>query len=165
MGLQFHTFIGVSMPAYLHQYDVLEGLKQGGIFLLNTTWTKEQLDRYLPNKIKKYLSQNNIRFYIINAYKIAQEVGLIGKFSISMQAAFFKLTKVLPFEIALEFMKDEIAKNFSKKSNLIVEQNLKAISLSIDALEEIEVPSEWANQGIIKLRPYSNKKYRNPSIA
>lgn len=143
--IQQSDFIGVSMPAYLHQYDVLEGLKQGGIFLLNTTWTKEQLDRYLPNKIKKYLSQNNIRFYIINAYKIAQEVGLIGKFSISMQAAFFKLTKVLPFEIALEFMKDEIAKNFSKKSNLIVEQNLKAISLSIDALEEIEVPSEWAN--------------------
>lgn len=136
-------FIGVTMPAYLQQYDVLEGLKPGGIFLLNTPWSKEQLERRLPAKMKRFIANNRIQFYTINAFKIAQEAGLTGKFSISMQAAFFKLTGVLPFHIAQQAMEDEIVKVFSKKSELLVSQNLKAIALSIDALEKITIPPEW----------------------
>lgn len=142
--IQQSDFIGVTMPAYLHQYDVLKGLKPGGIFLLNTPCKREQLERRLPAKMKRFIANNRIKFYTINAYKIAQEVGLVGKFSISMQAAFFKLTSVLPFDVAQQAMKDEITKVFSKKSKLLVNQNLRAIALSIDALEEINIPSEWA---------------------
>ena len=149
------------MPAYLQQYDVLEGLKPGGIFLLNTPWSKEQLERRLPAKMKRFIANNRIQFYTINAFKIAQEAGLTGKFSISMQAAFFKLTGVLPFDIAQQAMEDEIVKAFSKKSELLVSQNLKAIALSIDALEKITIPPEW---GTCEDLPKKQGNYRNPSV-
>ena len=151
-------FIGITMPAYLQQYDVLEGLKPGGIFLLNTPWNKEQLERRLPAKMKKFIANNHIEFYTINACKIAQEAGLTGKFSISMQAAFFKLTGVLPFNIAQKAMEDKIVKAFSKKSELLVSQNLRAIALSIDALEKITIPPEW---GTCEDRPKKQGNYRN----
>lgn len=101
------------------------------------------MERRLPAKMKRFIANNRIQFYTINAFKIAQEAGLTGKFSISMQAAFFKLTGVLPFHIAQQAMEDEIVKVFSKKSELLVSQNLKAIALSIDALEKITIPPEW----------------------
>ena len=141
--IQNTDFVGVSMPVYLRKFDVLEGLKKGGIFLLNTNWTKEQLSRLLPNSVKKYLAENDIQFYVINAYKIAQEAGLYGKFSICMQAAFFELTKVLPMDQALQLMKTELVRTHSHKSQQVIEQNMQAISLSVGALEKIEVPKEW----------------------
>lgn len=136
-------FVGLSSAAYLRQYDILQGLKHGGTFLLNTFWTKEQIYRNLPPKIKKYLAENDIEFYIINAYKLAQIVGLDRKSSICMQTAFFQLTNLLPMEQAVLAMKKEILEKYSKRSKELIDKNIKAISLSINALEKIEIPSEW----------------------
>ncbi|MGT2801001.1 pyruvate:ferredoxin (flavodoxin) oxidoreductase [Streptococcus marmotae] len=141
--VQHMDFVGLTTQIYLRQFDVLKGLKKGGIFLLNTTWTKEQVSKRLPAHIKKYLADNEIQFYIINAYKIAHEVGLTQKFSICMQAAFFQLTQLLPIEKALAWMQEEVAKSYGKKSEELVEQNLRAIALSIHALEKVDVPKEW----------------------
>ncbi|MBF0786428.1 MULTISPECIES: pyruvate:ferredoxin (flavodoxin) oxidoreductase [unclassified Streptococcus] len=141
--VQHTDFIGVTSQIYLRQIDVLKGLKRGGIFLLNTTWSKEELSKRLPAHIKKFLADYDIQFYIINAYKIAHEVGLIQKFSICMQVAFFQLTHFLPLEEALKWIQEEAMKTCAKKSEKILEQNLRAIALSISALERVEVPKEW----------------------
>ncbi|MEX5397272.1 pyruvate:ferredoxin (flavodoxin) oxidoreductase [Streptococcus sp. ZJ93] len=141
--VQNMDFVGLTTQIYLRQFDVLKGLKKGGIFLLNTTWTKEQVLKRLPAHVKKYLADYDIRFYIINAYKIAHEAGLTQKFSICMQAAFFQLTHLLPVEKALTWMQEEVVKSYGKKSEELVEQNLRAIALSVNALEKVEIPEEW----------------------
>ncbi|AGM98049.1 pyruvate:ferredoxin (flavodoxin) oxidoreductase [Streptococcus iniae] len=142
--VQEPDFVGVSTAAYLRQYDLLKGLKQGGIFLLNTTWSQEQLHRNLPANLKKYLADHQIRFYTINAYQIAQTVGLDRKSSICMQTAFFKLTQLLPMQEAILAMKDHVLKTYKQKSPEVVAKNLKAIALSMDALQKIDVPKEWS---------------------
>ncbi|MGT2845595.1 pyruvate:ferredoxin (flavodoxin) oxidoreductase [Streptococcus hongkongensis] len=142
-------FVGLSSAAYLRQYDILKGLKPGGIFLLNTIWTKEQIYRNLPKSIKKYLAENSIQFYCINAYKIAQTVGLDRKSSICMQTAFFQLTNILPMEQAIQAMKREIVEKYHKQSQAIIDKNCKAISLSLDALEKIDVPDDWKNESLV----------------
>ncbi|MGL6299656.1 2-oxoacid:acceptor oxidoreductase family protein [Streptococcus iniae] len=118
--VQEPDFVGVSTAAYLRQYDLLKGLKQGGIFLLNTTWSQEQLHRNLPANLKKYLADHQIRFYTINAYQIAQTVGLDRKSSICMQTAFFKLTQLLPMQEAILAMKDHVLKTYKQKSPEVV---------------------------------------------
>ncbi|MGT2784574.1 pyruvate:ferredoxin (flavodoxin) oxidoreductase [Streptococcus merionis] len=141
--IQNTDFVGVATPAYLRNHDLLKGLKKGGIFLLNTTWTKEQLYRSLPNSIKKYLADKDIQFYTINAYKIATQSGLMRRTGICMQAAFFQLTQSLPMDKAVELMQAEVRQAYGSISQELVQQNCQAISASLDAVEKVEVLEEW----------------------
>ncbi len=137
-------YIACHKPAYLHQYDVLEGLKKGGTFLLNCVWTPEELDEKLPANVKRYLAQNDIEFYIINAVDVAVKVGL-GPNRINMvtQSAFFKLAKVIDFDEAVKLIKAAIKKTYGKKGDEIVNMNCAAVDGAIEALQKVEVPASW----------------------
>lgn len=136
-------FIACHTAAYLHSYDVVKGLKKGGTFLLNTIWTDEQLDRYLPNQLKRYLAENEIHFYTINAVKLANEVGLGGRINTAMQTAFFKLANVIPFDQVLPYLKEEVKKNYAQKSMAIVEKNEQVIDNTIELLHKVNIPQSW----------------------
>ncbi|EGY78024.1 pyruvate:ferredoxin (flavodoxin) oxidoreductase [Peptoniphilus indolicus] len=136
-------FISCSKQSYVHQYDLLRGLRKGGTFLLNTVWDEETLANELPGAMKKYIAENEIEFYTINATKIAAEIGLGGRTNMVMQSAFFKLSKVLPIEQATELLKKAIVKDYGSKGDEIVAMNYKAVDQGIDALQKIEVPEEW----------------------
>ena len=137
-------YIACHKPAYLTQYDVLEGLKKGGTFLLNCVWSPEELEEHLPANVKKYLAENEINFYIINAVDVAVKVGL-GPNRINMvtQSAFFKLAEVIPFEKAVELIKAAIKKTYGKKGDEIVKMNCDAVDGAIEALVKVEVPAVW----------------------
>ena len=137
-------YIACHKPAYLTQYDVLEGLKKGGTFLLNCVWSPEELEEHLPANVKKYLAENEINFYIINAVDVAVKVGL-GPNRINMvtQSAFFKLAEVIPFEKAVELIKAAIKKTYGKKGDEIVKMNCDAVDGAIEALVKVEVPAAW----------------------
>jgi len=136
-------FISCSKQSYVHQYNVLEGLKDGGTFLLNCTWTEDELDKHLPASVKRYLAEHNINFYIINATKIAEEIGLGGRINMIMQSAFFKLSNVIPIEDAVKYLKDSILASYGKKGDEIVKMNYEAVDKGINALVKVDVPESW----------------------
>lgn len=138
-------FIACHTPAYVHKYELVQGLKKGGTFLLNTTWSDEQIHRFLPKHLKKYLAENDIQFYTINAVGLAQEIGLRNRINTIMQTAFFKLTNVIPFEQALSLLKEQAQKTYGHKSEKIVQLNHQAMDQTIDFLRKVEVPKEWAD--------------------
>ncbi len=131
--------------SYVNQYDVLEGLKPGGTFLLNCPWDAAELETELPAKMKKYIAENNIQFYTIDAVKIAKEVGLKNRINMVTQTAFFKLANVIPFDHAVELLKGAIKKTYGKKGDDIVSMNYAAVDMAAEALHKVEVPAEWAN--------------------
>jgi len=137
-------YIACHKPAYLHQYDILEGLKKGGTFLLNCVWSPEELDEKLPANVKRYLAENEIEFYTINAVDVAVKVGL-GPNRINMvtQSAFFKLANVIDFEEAVQLIKAAIKKTYGKKGDEIVNMNCAAVDGAIEALKKIDVPASW----------------------
>ena len=137
-------YIACHKPAYIHQYDVLEGLKKGGTFLLNCVWSPEELEDKLPAKVKRYIAENEINFYTINAVEVAVKVGL-GPNRINMvtQSAFFKLANVIPFDEAVALIKGAIKKTFGKKGDDIVNMNCAAVDGAIDVLKKIDVPASW----------------------
>jgi len=108
-------FVACHNQAYVNQYDMMSALKPGGTFLLNTIWSKDELDTMLPGSIKRYLAQNNIKFYTIDAVRKAEEIGLGGRINTIMQAAFFKLAQIIPVEDAVTYMKKAIYKSYGKK--------------------------------------------------
>ena len=138
-------FISCSKQSYVHQYDLLDGLKDGGTFLLNTTWSVDELDENLPASMKRYLAEHNINFYTINATKIAQEIGLGGRINMIMQSAFFKLSNVIPVEDAVKYLKESIEAAYGKKGEDIVNMNYQAVDRGIDALVKVDIPEEWKN--------------------
>lgn len=138
-------FISCSKQSYVYSYDLLRGLKKGGKFLLNTTWSEEELDTHLPDYMKKYIADNEIEFYTINATKIAAEVGLGGRTNMVMQAAFFNLSQVLPIDQAVKLLKEAIVKDYGAKGDDIVQMNYKAVDQGIDALVKVEVKDSWKN--------------------
>jgi pyruvate-ferredoxin/flavodoxin oxidoreductase len=138
-------FISCSKQSYVYQYDILDGLKDGGTFLLNCTWTEDELEERLPASIKRYIAEHNINFYIINATKIAQEIGLGGRINMIMQSAFFKLSNVIPIEDAVKYLKDSIVKEYGRKGEDIVRMNYEAVDRGIDALVKVNVPESWKN--------------------
>lgn len=142
--IEHADFVACHTPAYLHTYDLLKGLKKGGTFLLNTTWSQEQILYNLPKKMKRYLAENEIRFYTINAMQLAMEVGLGGRINTAMETAFFYLANIIPTEEILPILKEEALKSYRHKSMAIVEKNQAAIDRTIELLQEIPVPSEWA---------------------
>lgn len=136
-------FISCSKQSYVHQYSVLDGLKDGGTFLLNTTWSVDELEERLPGNVKRYLAEHNINFYIINATSIASEIGLGNRTNMIMQSAFFELAKVIPIEEAVKYLKDSIVKTYGKKGQEVVDMNFKAVDRGIESLVKVEVPASW----------------------
>lgn len=136
-------FISVSKQAYVHQYDLLKGLREGGTFMLNCTWEKEELDKNLPASMKRYLANKNINFYIINASKIAGELGLGNRTNMIIQSAFFKLSEVLPIDDAVDYLKKSIFDSYGHKGDDVVQMNYGAVERGISALEKVEIPEEW----------------------
>jgi pyruvate-ferredoxin/flavodoxin oxidoreductase len=135
-------FVACHVPSYLGKYDMLKGLKKGGTFLLNSIWDNETTKEKLPADIKRYLAENNIRFYIINATAIASEIGLGNRTNSIMQSAFFKVANVIPYDFAVEQMKDAIKKTYGRKGELIVKMNYAAVDAG-NRVEEVAVPAEW----------------------
>ena len=137
-------FVACHVPSYVDKYDVLKGLKAGGSFLLNSVHDAETTCATLPDHMKSYLAKNKINFYIINATKIAAELGLGSRTNTIMQSAFFKIANVIPFEKAVEEMKHAILKSYGKKGEDIVNMNYAAVDAGGNAVVKIDVPAEWA---------------------
>ena len=136
-------FISCSKQAYVFKYDLLEGLKDEGIFLLNTVWSKEELENHLPGKMKRYLAKHNINFYIIDASHIAEKIGLGSRTNMIMQSAFFNLTKVIDTDDAMKYLKDSIVKAYGHKGEDIVAMNYQAVDMGASAYEKIDIPEAW----------------------
>jgi len=137
-------FVACHVPAYLEKYDMLKGLKDGGTFLLNSIWDAEETKRRLPNHMKKYLAEHKIKFYIIDATKIAEEIGLGNRTNSIMQSAFFKVSNVIPYEKTVADMKKAIHKTYGRKGEDIVAMNYAAIDRGGE-LTQIGIPAEWAD--------------------
>ena len=138
-------FIACHNQAYVYKYDVLEGLKKNGKFLLNTIWTPEEVNEKLPAEMKKYIAENNIEFYTLNAVKIAQEIGLGGRINMIMQAAFFKIANIIPVEDAVKYLKDAVVKSYGKKGEKVVNMNHAAIDKGVESIVKIDVSADWKN--------------------
>ena len=138
-------FVACHNPSYVTKYDMLSGLKDGGVFLLNSPWTAAEMDSHLPVGMKKMLAKKHIRFWNIDAIDLALKVGMGNRINTIMQAAFFKLAEVIPYEKADEYMKAYAKKTYGKKGDAIVKKNWDAIDIAISGLQEVKVPAEWAN--------------------
>jgi len=137
-------FVACHVQAYLKLYDVTKGLKKNGTFLLNTIWNKEEVLSNLPVNVKKYLAINKINLYIIDASSIAQEIGLGNRTNTILQSAFFKITNVVPYELAVEKMKYAINKSYGKKGESIVNKNYAAVDRGGE-YTKVEIPAEWTS--------------------
>ncbi len=138
-------FMSCSKQAYVNQYDLLAGLKDGGTFLLNCVWSEDELDQHIPANMKRYMAEHDINFYIIDASHIAQDLGLGSRTNMIMQAAFFNLSQVLPIDDAVGYLKDSIVKSYGHKGDDIVNMNYSAVDAGLTAAKKIEIPAEWAN--------------------
>ena len=138
-------FVACHVPSYIYKYDVLKGLKKSGSFLLNSIWDEEETKKNLPDKMKKYLAENDINFYIINAIKLGEEIGLGTRTNTIMQSAFFKIADVIPFGKAVDEMKKAIVKSYGKKGENIVKMNYAAVDAGGQNIVKVEVPQEWKN--------------------
>ena len=138
------NFVACHVQAYLHMYDVTRGLKKNGTFLLNTIWEGEELASNLPNKVKAYFAKNNIKVYYINATKIAQEIGLGNRTNTILQSAFFRITSVIPVDLAVEQMKKFIVKSYGKKGEDVVNKNYAAVDRGGE-YKELVVDPAWAS--------------------
>ena len=138
-------FIACHNASYVTRYDVLEGLKDNGIFLLNSPWTVEEMEKELPASMKRTIASKHIRFYNIDAIKLAREVGMGKRINTIMQSAFFKLANIIPAEQAIEYMKQAAKKSYMKKGEDVVRKNYDAIDIGVTGLVEIKYPESWAN--------------------
>jgi len=138
------NFVACHVQAYLHMYDVIRGLQKNGLFLLNTIFEGEELVNYIPNKIKKYFAEKNITVYYINATKIAQEIGLGNRTNTILQSAFFRITNVIPVELAVEQMKKAIVKSYGKKGEDVVNMNFAAVDRGGE-YKQLPVDPSWAS--------------------
>ena len=138
------NFVACHVQAYLHMYDVTRGLRDNGTFLLNTIFDGEELINFIPNKVKKYFAKHNIKVYYINATKIGQEIGLGNRTNTILQSAFFRITKVIPIDLAVEQMKKFIVKSYGKKGQDIVDKNYAAVDRGGE-YKELAVDPAWAN--------------------
>ncbi|MGL5648673.1 MAG: pyruvate:ferredoxin (flavodoxin) oxidoreductase, partial [Clostridium sp.] len=149
-------FIACHNQAYVGIYNVLDGLKKNGTFLLNTIWTPEQLEEHLPGSYKRYIAENNIKFYTLNAIGIAQEIGLGGRINMIMQSAFFKLANIIPVEDAVKYLKEAVVTSYGKKGQKVVDMNNAAIDKGIGMIQEINIPESWKNAEVEEVRSAKN---------
>ncbi len=138
-------FVACSVAAYLELYDVVDGIREHGTFLLNSIWDAEETIKRIPNKVKRILAKRKANFYIINATKLARDIGLGNRSNTIMQSAFFKLAEIIDFEQAQTFMKKQAYKTYHKKGEQIVELNYKAIDVGANGLIKVDVDPSWAN--------------------
>ncbi len=136
-------FVACHNPVYLHKYDMVQEVKDGGIFLLNCYAAERDLEDYLPQKVKHYIATHNIRLYLIDAIRIGKEIGLNNKISTILQAAFFATSGILPTEQARQLMKDAAKQTYGKKGDEIIEMNYAAIDRGMDEIIKVEIPSHW----------------------
>ena len=139
-------FVACHNPAYVTQgMKMVQDVKPGGVFMINCQWSDEELDHHLNAEAKKYIADNNIQLYTINAIDKAIEIGMGKRTNTILQSAFFKLADVMPIDEAVEFMKQAAKKSYSKKGDAVVEMNYKAIDAGVDAVHKVEVPESWKN--------------------
>ncbi len=136
-------YIACHKDKYVDIYPILDGIKEGGTFLMNTTWTVEDMETKLPAEMRRTIAQKKLNFYKIDAVSIAGEVGLGGRINMIMQTAFFKLAEVIPVDDAVGYLKDSIKKMFGKKGDKIVNMNVAAVDNTLDKLEAVTVPESW----------------------
>ncbi|MFO7851474.1 MAG: pyruvate:ferredoxin (flavodoxin) oxidoreductase [Bacteroidota bacterium] len=136
-------FVACHVTPYLEKYDMLKGLKKGGTFLLNSIYDEEEIKEKLPESMKKYMAENDIRFYIINATKLAEDIGLGTRTNTIMQSAFFKVSEVIPYDKAVDEMKTFIEKTFGRKGENVVNMNYAAVDKGGEKVIEVKVPDEW----------------------
>lgn len=138
-------YIACHNPAYVNIYDVLDGIKAGGTFMLNCPWTQEEMNEKLPASMRRTIATKNLKFYAIDAVKIASEVGLGGRINMIMQTAFFKAANVIPVDDAISYLKDQIQQMFGRKGEKIVKMNWDAVDGTLANLVEVKVPADWAD--------------------
>ena len=140
-------FIACHNPAFVNQYDILEGIREEGSFLLNSSWSLKEMENELPNHMKRTIAQKRLSFYNIDAVKIASELGLGGRINMIMQTAFFQIANVIPPEEVFKYVKEAIKKTYGKKGDEIVRMNIDAVDRTVSALKKIKVPKSWASAG------------------
>ena len=139
-------FVACHNPSYVTKgYKMVQDVKPGGIYMINCQWSDEELDKHMPADAKKYIAENNIQVYTINAIDKAIEIGMGKRTNTILQSAFFKLADIMPIDEAVTFMKEAAKKSYSKKGDAVVEMNYRAIDAGVDALHKVEVPASWAN--------------------
>ncbi|MGN1206110.1 MAG: pyruvate:ferredoxin (flavodoxin) oxidoreductase [Eubacterium sp.] len=138
-------FVACHMPAYLERYDMVQDLRDGGIFLLNCPWKPDEVAEKLPVKVKRALAQKRILFYCIDGFAIGKEIGLGGRINTILQAAFFAISGILPIDEVCDLLKEAAEKTYGKKGQAVVDQNCKAIEEGMTKFHKIEVPEEWKN--------------------
>ena len=139
-------FVACHNPSYVVKgYKMVQDVKPGGIFMINCQWSDEELDKHMPAASKKYIADNNIQLYTINAIDKAIEIGMGKRTNTILQSAFFKLANIMPIDEAVEYMKAAAKKSYSKKGDAVVEMNYKAIDAGVDAVHKVEVPASWSN--------------------
>jgi len=154
-------FVACHKPAYVTSYDMVSALKDGGVFLLNSPWTAEQMETMLPASMKRALARKKAKFYNVDAIDLAQKTGMGGRINTIMQAAFFKLANVIPYEDADKYMKQYVQKSYGKKGEAVVKQNQAAIDIAITGLVEIPVPAAWlsATTGATPIKVEANEYF------
>ena len=139
-------FVACHNPSYvINGFKMVQDVKPGGVFMINCQWSDEELERHLNAEAKKYIAENNIQLYTINAIDKAIEIGMGKRTNTILQSAFFKLADVMPIDDAIQFMKEAAKKSYSKKGDAVVEMNYKAIDAGVDAVHKVEVPDSWKN--------------------
>jgi pyruvate-ferredoxin/flavodoxin oxidoreductase len=152
-------FVACHTQSYVNHYDLLKGLKKGGTFLLNCMWSEKELDEKLPANVKRYLANNQINLYTIDATSIGIEIGLGSRINMVMQSAFFKLSGVIPVSEAVKYMKESIKETYGKKGGKIVVLNECAIDRGITDIKKIEVPKAWADSKDVAVEVNSVPKF------
>ncbi len=154
-------FVACHNQSYITRYDMLSELKEGGTFLLNCNWTEDQLDKELPAIVKNQLAQKKAKFYIIDGLHIAKNAGSAKSTNMVMQAAFFKLANIIPYEKAEEYMKQAVIKSYGKKGQKVIDANFAAIDGAIAGLKEIKIPASWATttEGAALSHPEASEYY------
>ncbi len=136
-------FVACHNESYITKYDMVSDIKPGGTFLLNCQWNEEELEKHLPGQVKRYIAQNNIKFYTINGVKIGKEIGLGNRINTVLQSAFFKLANIIPIDDAVKYMKDAATASYSKKGDAVVKMNHDAIDAGYQQVVEVNVPEAW----------------------
>ena len=157
------NFVACHVQAYLHMYDVTRGLRDNGTFLLNTIWEGEELAKNLPAKVKKYFADHNITVYYINATKIAQEIGLGNRTNTILQSAFFRITEVIPVDLAVEQMKKFIVKSYGKKGQDVVDKNYAAVDRGGE-YHKLEIDPAWSNLPVEAPAPNDDPEFINKIV-
>ena len=143
-------FVACHNQSYVRQYDMVQEVKPGGTFLLNTSWTPEELDANLPGKMKRYIAQNGIRLFTVDAVEVAQRVGLGSHINTVLQAAFFQIAGLMPVDEALDYMKDAARKSYASKGDAVVAKNVAAIDEGAQKCVEVAVPASWADAPLVE---------------